>query len=144
MGQGKEDVEHGQVGGGGPVLYGLHPRYRPSSLLERVRSGPKAQHRSLYGAGLSTQIPEREHTNYLMGRKRLPLQPPSDPMWEDRIFAALRRAVPKPHARERRKNGWISEDTWRLVDERVSARRNPARDQTRIRRLSRAIAASLK
>ena len=60
------------------------------------------------------------------------------------IFAALQRAVPKPHARKRRKNGWILEDTWRLVDERVSAQRNPARDQTSIWRLSRAIVASLK
>ena len=87
---------------------------------------------------------EREHTKYLTGRKRLPLQPPSAPTREDGIFAALRRAVPKPQARERRKNGWISEDTWRLVDERVSVRRKPAQDQTRIRRLSRAIATSLK
>ena len=43
--------------------------------------------------------------------------------------------MPKPLARERRKNGWISEETWRLVDEIVSARRKK-RDQTRIWRLS--------
>ena len=40
-------------------------------------------------------------------------------------------------------NEWISEDTWRLVNERVSARRG-TRVQARIRRLSRAIAARLK
>ena len=56
---------------------------------------------------------------------------------------ALRRAVLKPHAREMRKNGWILEDTWRLVDERVSAQRK-TKDQLRIRRLSREIAKSLK
>ena len=55
--------------------------------------------------------PKRENTNYLTGRNCLPLQPLSDPTREDGIFAALHRAVPKPHARERRKNGWISEDT---------------------------------
>ena len=33
--------------------------------------------------------------------------------------------------------------TWRLVDERVSARRDPAKGQTIIRRLGRAIKASL-
>ena len=86
---------------------------------------------------------KRKHTKYLTGRKQLPLRTPSDPTQEDRIFAALRRAVPKPNARERRENGWISEDTWRLVDKRVSARRK-TRDQTRIRRLIQAIAASLK
>ena len=62
---------------------------------------------------------------------------------EDSIFAALQRVVPNQHARERRKNNWISEETWRLIDERVSARQKK-KDQLRIRRLSRAIAASLK
>ena len=57
---------------------------------------------------------------------------------EDKIFAALRRDVPKPRAREARKNEWISAATWRLVDERVSALRDPAKDQTLIRRLGRA------
>ena len=42
---------------------------------------------------------KREHTKYLTGRKQLPLLPPSNPMREDRIFAALRRVAPKPHAR---------------------------------------------
>ena len=55
--------------------------------------------------GCLHSAPEREHTKYLTGRKRLPLQTPADPTREDGIFAALRRAVPKPHARERRKNG---------------------------------------
>ena len=61
--------------------------------------------------GCLRSAPEREHTKYLTGRKRLPLQLPADPTREDGIFAFLRRDVPKPHARERRKNWWISEDT---------------------------------
>ena len=40
-------------------------------------------------------------------------------------------------------NAWISAATWRLVDERVSARQDLAKDQTLIRRLGRAIRASL-
>ena len=51
--------------------------------------------------------------------------------------------VPEPHARGHRKNEWISEEMWRLVNERVSARRG-TRVQARIRRLIREIAASLK
>ena len=39
---------------------------------------------------------------------------------------------------------WISETTWRLVNDRVSARQDPARYQYLIQRLGRAIAASLK
>ena len=93
--------------------------------------------------GCLRSVPEREHTRYLSGRNKLPLRPPDEPTREDGIFTALRRAVPKPHARERRKNGCISEDMWRLVNERVSARWM-TKDQSRIRRLSRAITASLK
>ena len=49
----------------------------------------------------------------------------------------------KPHERGKQKNAWISEETWRLADERVSARRG-MRARERIRRLGRAIRASLK
>ena len=59
---------------------------------------------------------EREHTRYIMGRRKMPLRTPMEPTREDGIFAALRRAVPKPHARNRHKNAWISEETWRLVN----------------------------
>ena len=38
---------------------------------------------------------------------------------------------------------WISAETWRLVDKRVSARRDPAKGQALKRRLGRAIKASL-
>ena len=92
--------------------------------------------------GCLHSAPKRERDKYLTGRKQLPLRSPAKPMREDRIFAAIWRAVPKPHARERRKTGWISEGTWRLINKRVSAQQK-TRDQTRIRRLSRAIAASL-
>ena len=93
--------------------------------------------------GCLHSAPDREHAKYLTGRKKMPLRPPAEPTREDGIFADLRRAVPKPHARERRMNEWIYEDTWRLVDERVSTQHG-TRVQARIRRLSRAIAASLK
>ena len=74
--------------------------------------------------GCLRSIPLREHSRYLGGRKRPPLRPPTAPMREDGIFAALQRAVPKLQERDARKNTWISEATWRLVDERVSAHSN--------------------
>ena len=86
----------------------------------------------------------KEHVRYLRGRKNLPLLPPTEPTREDTIFAALRRAVTKLWAQEARKNAWISAITWRLVNERVSARRDLAKDRALIRRLGRAIRASLK
>ena len=56
----------------------------------------------------------------------------------------LWRSVPNSQARDARKNAWILEATWKLVDERVSARQDPAKDQSLIQRLGRAITASLK
>ena len=38
----------------------------------------------------------REHMRYLRGRKKLPLRLLTEPTREDKIFAALQRAVPKP------------------------------------------------
>ena len=87
--------------------------------------------------------PLREHVRYLRGSKRLPLLQPIAPTKKDGIFTALRRAVPKPLARDARRNTWISAATWRLVDKRVSARRYLAKDQELIRKLGRAIKESL-
>ena len=92
--------------------------------------------------GCLRSSPEREHACYIMGRRKMLLRPPTKPTREDGIFGALRRAVPKPHARDRHKNSWISEETWRLIDERVSTRRRTGM-RTRIRRLGCAIRASL-
>ena len=85
----------------------------------------------------------REHARYLGGLKRLPLHPPTAPTREDGIFAALRRAVPNTLARDARNNAWILEATWRLVNERLSAHQDIAKDQALIRRLVLAIKARL-
>ena len=85
----------------------------------------------------------REHLRYIAGRRRLPLTPPKRPTREDTLFGDLRRAVPKPQPREQHWNAWISEESWKLVNERVKVRRKP-RAQTEMRRLGRAIQASLK
>ena len=50
--------------------------------------------------------------------------------------------MPKPHGRDWDKNEWILEETWMLVNERVSARRGTG-NQAMIQRLGRAISASL-
>ena len=71
------------------------------------------------------------------------MRPPKKPTRVDKLFAALRRAVPKAQPRAARRNTWISEETWRLIDERVSARRDPRKGQALKRRLVRAVKASL-
>ena len=85
----------------------------------------------------------KEYMRYLWGQKKLPLQLQTYPMREDKIFAALRRAVPKKRAREAQRNECILAEMWRLVDERVSARQDLAKGQTITRRLGRAIKSSL-
>ena len=84
-----------------------------------------------------------EHKRYLGGRKNLPLKLPTELTREDEVFAALQRAVPKARVREARRNEWILTETWRLIDKRVSARRDPTKGQVIKRRLGRAIKASL-
>ena len=85
----------------------------------------------------------QEHIRYIAERRKIPLTPPKRPTQEDTLFGDLCRAVPKPQPREQHRNAWISEETWKLVDERVTVRRKP-RAQTEMRRLGRAIQTSLK
>ena len=65
-------------------------------------------------------------------------------MWADKIFAELMRAVPNPKKWAAHHNAWISEATWILLDERVSARQETGRDQARNRKLGWEIQAELK
>ena len=69
---------------------------------------------------------------------------PTTPTKEDGIFAALRKAVPKPQARDLGGNASILEAMWKLVDKRVSAFLDPSKYQSLIWRLGRTIAAILK
>ena len=80
---------------------------------------------------------------YLGGRKRWPVRLPTEPSWTDTLFAALRRAVPKPTPREARRNAWISAETWRLINKRVFTRRDPRYGQADRRRLGKEIKKSL-
>ena len=67
-------------------------------------------------------VTAQDHARYINGRRKMPLKPPTEPTREDELFEALRRAVPKPHEREKYKNAWISEETWILVNKRESPR----------------------
>ena len=73
----------------------------------------------------------------------MPLLPPKEPTREGKLFRDIRWAVPKLHERERHRNAWISDKTWRLADERVSARRG-TRVWERLRKIGRSVRAILK
>ena len=71
----------------------------------------------------------RKNLRYLGRWMRLLLRLPGRQtrMWADKIFAKLRSAIPKPDKQAVRHNLWILEDTYRLIDKIVSARREPGR-----------------
>ena len=95
---------------------------------------------SLSGASLM------EHSNYLGGRTRLPLRLSrrQTRTRAEELFAELQHAIPKTEKRSAHHNLWISAELWRLIENRVSTRREPGRDQQRLRQLGHAIPASLK
>ena len=93
--------------------------------------------------GCLPRAPPTEHKRYLGGRKRLPVRPPRYPMRTDELFAALRRAVPRAQPRKARRNAWISESTWRLIDKRFSARRDPRYGRVYKRQQGKAVQKSL-
>ena len=72
--------------------------------------------------------PLREHSKYRGRRKRVPIWNLTTPTREYRLFAALRRSIPKPKGRYARKNVWILVKMWRHVDKRVSVFQDPTRD----------------
>ena len=84
-----------------------------------------------------------EHKRYLGGNKRWPVRSPGEPTRTDQLFAALQRAVPKAQPRKARRNAWISETAWRLIDKRVSARRDRQYGQDFTRRLGKEVKKSL-
>ena len=82
------------------------------------------------------QVPREAHA--------APPPAPDHPTREDGLFASLWRAIPKHKVRESRKNAWITADMWRIDNKKVSTHQDPTRDQAHIRRLGRAINASLR
>ena len=107
---------------------------------------PRHNSNHLIVVGYLRGVSTREHYRYLGSRTRLQLRPPQyeTRTWAEKLFTVLRRAVPKPDTRTACHNSWISLETWRLIDERVSTRRDPGRDHRRLRRLGRTIKESLK
>ena len=94
------------------------------SLFRNVSVGdPRHNTNHFIVVGCLHSSPEWYHTPYIMGRRNMPLRTPTEPTREGGILAALWRAVPKPHVRDRHKNAWMSEETWKLVNKRVSTRR---------------------
>ena len=93
--------------------------------------------------GCLLSAPPTDHKRYLGGRKRWLVRLPREPTRTDQLFAALRRAIPRAQPREARRNAWISESTWRLTNERVSARQDLQYGQAYRRRLGKAVQKSL-
>ena len=63
---------------------------RDRSLFRNVSArDPRHNTDHFMVVGCLRSAPAREHAKYLTGRRKLPLQPPTEPTREDGIFAAL-------------------------------------------------------
>ena len=89
--------------------------------------------------GCLPSAPLTKTKRYLGGRKRWPVRPPVKPTKTDELFVDLWRAILRAKPREARRNAWILAETWRLIDERVSARRDPQHGTVYRRRMGKAV-----
>ena len=96
-----------------------------------------SDHYMVLGCLLSATLTETNR--YLGGQKRGPVRSPVKPTRMDKLFADLWRAVLRAKPREARRNAWISAETWRLINERVSARRDPRYGTVYRRRMGKAV-----
>ena len=128
---------------GGEVPDGLNPGDGPPSFQECRRRNPWHNSDHYMVLDFLPSAPLTEHKRYLGRKKRWPVKPPGEPTRTDQLFAALRRAVSKAQPREARRNAWISETTWGLVDKRVSVRRDPRYRQAFTQRIGKEVKKSL-
>jgi hypothetical protein len=85
-----------------------------------------------------------EHWEYLRKRKKFPLSVPRGQGNEaDRLLKKLNRAQRQAVDRDRRRKSWVSEETWRLVDQRALGRRTGALSGDSLKVLNSAIRRSL-
>ena len=96
--------------------------------------------------GMLLSAPKRSNKGYLGSRKRFPLRTPK---WGPKtkvnaLFQKLKDAAEPPEHRKRKDRMWVSEATWKLVDERAELRRDPSHDRAYARRLTRRIRQSFK
>ena len=71
------------------------------------------------------------------------MRPPEKPTQADQLFVALWRDAPKAQPRKARQKDWISVKTWILVNDIVSALRDPQYRREFKRQLWRAVKTSL-
>ena len=86
------------------------------------------------------------HKRYLKGRLQWPIPPPAQPLsYLDTLWERVKLQCPLPQrAAYLKKKCWLSDNTIELMDARCSLRKNPRHSRADARRLTRAIATSLK
>jgi hypothetical protein len=96
--------------------------------------------------GKLQSVTHSSNHSYLRGRTRFPLRPLKwGPLTHvDMIFQALKRAEVPPLPRQWSWNAWISEETWKLVDERAAMRKRSGCDRTAYCHLDRRVKAALR
>ena len=94
--------------------------------------------------GCLSSATAKEHQNYLEERILFLLWPPtSTKMQEDTLFYDVQDAIMKPTVRDNRRDMWILEDMWTLVNIITALRRDPTRDQSKVIHLGLQVKTSL-
>ena len=115
----------------------------------RLKDPPTYSTDHLMVVGQLMSKPLGANRSYLRKRQRYPLPAPTvgpDSPLVDRLFQELKEAMPRPTRPTRRRNAWISDATWRLIDQKSAMRRRHGvgYSPAALRRLSRRIASSLR
>lgn len=106
-----------------------------SRIFTAVRIVTPRHYDSDHNAVVATMIPtpKQQHRRYLNGRKAFPLKVVDRDRTEvDGYFDSVLSRIPAVHGGNHREwRSWISENTWRLVDQRAALRRSSGLDRTR-------------
>ena len=142
-----EYVGNGDTWEGGEVPCRLNYGVLLLDISKICYFGIEVQLRPLYGHG----VPVRrflEGTITLPRAQDAPLtstaRKPDEDAGGQYLLQVAARAVQKPDKQATCHNLWISDEMWKLVNDRVSARQEPRRDQMRLRQLGQATRTTLK
>ena len=84
----------------------------------------KIRYRSLLLKGIIKSVGERHHRRYVRSRQTYPIRKlkPSEQSEADVLLEEITEKILKDKVTNSRQQSWISDNTWKLIDQRIEAR----------------------
>ena len=120
MGSGQTDLEHAKTGPVGAVPGELHPQDIPLSVLGFIHLVPQAQDRSLHDPGETPQLLPEVISEPPQAAYADPSTPTQDNIKIGHTFCEYMEGGAQTPMAKRRRDLCIYEETWRIIDTRVS------------------------